>query len=329
MMTPRDGIRALGSPGNWSPRTTFTVFTPTYNRVGTLHRVYESLKDQTFRDFEWLIVDDGSIDGTAMLVEHWRREADFPIRYYWKEHNHKKSAFNKGVQMAHGELFLSVDSDDKFPPDALEIFFEEWTKIPSAERGSFSSVCGLCEYPDGAIVGTGFPGGWGVDSDPIEIRLKHKVAGDKWGFTKTEILKQFPFPEYLPGHVPESVVWFQVAKRFRTRYVNRRVHIYVQGANDQLTRQPSPTEHAAGHLYWMRVELEEALPWFRRAVIHFLLSAARWTRFRLHVRGVDCRFFPRNAAGRALVVLMAPFGLSWWLYDHLRAKWSKRSPRAD
>lgn len=44
-----------------------------------MHRVYESLQSQTFRDFEWLIVDDGSEDDTADLVRKWIKEADFPI----------------------------------------------------------------------------------------------------------------------------------------------------------------------------------------------------------------------------------------------------------
>lgn len=60
---------------------TFTVFTPTFNRAASIHRVYESLKSQTFRDFEWLIVDDGSEDDTADLVRKWIKEADFPIEY--------------------------------------------------------------------------------------------------------------------------------------------------------------------------------------------------------------------------------------------------------
>lgn len=69
----------------------FTVFTATYNRAHTLPRVYESLKRQTLRDFEWLIVDDGSVDNTRQLVQAWCAEADFPIRYLWQEHAHKKS----------------------------------------------------------------------------------------------------------------------------------------------------------------------------------------------------------------------------------------------
>ena len=58
---------------------TITVFTPAYNRARTLRRAFESLKRQTSNDFEWLIIDDGSSDGTDKLVEQFKREADFPI----------------------------------------------------------------------------------------------------------------------------------------------------------------------------------------------------------------------------------------------------------
>ena len=70
-----------------------TVFTPTFNRRQTLERVYRSLREQTFMDFEWLIVDDGSTDDTGALVAGWREEANFfPIRYHWKPNGGKHTA---------------------------------------------------------------------------------------------------------------------------------------------------------------------------------------------------------------------------------------------
>ena len=70
----------------------FTVFTPTYNRVNVINRVYSSLLNQTFHDFEWLIIDDGSTDKTAELVQSWKNDPNtwFPIRYYWQENQLKK-----------------------------------------------------------------------------------------------------------------------------------------------------------------------------------------------------------------------------------------------
>ena len=58
-----------------------TLFTPTYNRAHLLPVLYKSIQRQTYRDFEWLIVDDGSVDETENLVTTWLNENDFPIRY--------------------------------------------------------------------------------------------------------------------------------------------------------------------------------------------------------------------------------------------------------
>ena len=83
---------------------TFTVFTTTFNRAYVLHRAYESLKPQTFRDFEWLIADNGSSDNTQEVVKKWIEEADFPIRLIsWEKNVGLNGGLNRGVAEAHGE----------------------------------------------------------------------------------------------------------------------------------------------------------------------------------------------------------------------------------
>lgn len=91
----------------------FTILTPTYNRAGTLHRVYESLCQQTFKDFEWVVVDDGSTDNTHASVLAWQARAAFPIRYVWQNNQHKKTAFNRGVREARGELIVGLTATTK------------------------------------------------------------------------------------------------------------------------------------------------------------------------------------------------------------------------
>ena len=98
----------------------FTVFTATYNRVSLLPRLHESLRTQTFQNFEWIIVDDGSTDDTRQLITSWSSASPFPIRYIWKPNGGKHTAINVGVRKATGYLFAAIDSDDYYVPEALE-----------------------------------------------------------------------------------------------------------------------------------------------------------------------------------------------------------------
>ena len=92
-----------------------TVFTPTYNRKSFLPNLYHSLCSQTFRNFEWLIVDDGSTDCTEILIQEFQQSKEINIRYYKQPNGGKHRAFNVAVDMAKGEIFSIVDSDDIFP----------------------------------------------------------------------------------------------------------------------------------------------------------------------------------------------------------------------
>lgn len=98
-----------------------SILTPTYNRAHVLHRVYESLDRQKTRDFEWVVVDDGSTDDTLALLERWQAEADFPIAWYRYENNRgQNTAVNSGAKLVSGDYTVVLDSDDELLDDALE-----------------------------------------------------------------------------------------------------------------------------------------------------------------------------------------------------------------
>ena len=265
----------------------FTVFTPTYNRAHTLHRVYESLKAQTFRDFEWLIVDDGSTDNTNKLVEQWQQEAEFPIRYIYQKNSGKHIACNRGVQEAKGELFLTFDSDDACLPKALERLKYHWDTIPVDQKEKFAAVTCLCTDQNGEIVGNYFSQNV-IDSDAQEIRYKFKVYWEMWGFNRTDVMKQFPFP-VIEGQpfVPEGVVWGAIASKYKTRYVNEALRIYwvANGSTAQLTSKTnSPAKYAVSHILCHRQILNEEIAWFRWAPKEFFRSAVHYIRFSLHAQ---------------------------------------------
>lgn len=288
----------------------FTVFTPTHNRAHTLSRVFDSLQAQTLRDFEWLIVDDGSTDGTRALVESWT--ADFPIRYIFQEHGGKHRAFNRGVAAAHGELFLNLDSDDACVPRALEVFANAWA--PIARDEGFSAVTALCVDEAGAVVGSRFPTDV-CDSDSLEIRYRHKVTGEKWGFHRTRVLREFPFPDFDGVFVPEGVVWAKIARRYKTRFINEPLRIYYQDrGQEKLTRPAKMSRVARARALWHEERLNHDLDYFTAAPVEFLRNAVQLTRLSLHARKA-----PRvHGPGVLLALLGLPFGAALFGVDKIR-----------
>ncbi len=264
---------------------TFTVFTPTYNRASTLPRGYQSLCAQTFRDFEWLIVDDGSTDGTEELVRSWQEEGRFPIRYIYQENQGKPAAFNRGVQEARGALFLPLDSDDAFVAQALERFKHHWDSIPNAERHRFSAVTALCVDQYGRLISEKFPYD-PTDSDSLEMVYKFKPKGDEWGFHRTDVLRRFPFPvTSAVRHVPEGIVWNAIAREFKTRFVNEPLLICWRdepGRADHLSKHTPYTRSAAGQVLWAQFVLNQDIDWFGHAPRLFLIQAAYYSRFSFH-----------------------------------------------
>ena len=317
-------MEAVG-PG--SPHPFFTVFTATYQRAATLHRVYESLAAQTFRDFEWLVVDDGSTDGTEALVARWVAEGPFPIRYHRQPNQGKHVAWNLGVELAAGFAFLSLDSDDACLPEALQVFHEAWSAIPEAERGAFTGVCALVRDERGALSGSRFPSDV-LDSDSIETRLRYRVTGEKWGFHRTEVLRAHPFP-VVPGStfVPESVVWFRIALAYRQRFINRVLRIWYQPETDGSRLTLSPVwKNAAGRAVLHRMVIDELGRWVRYRPGYFLAAAASYVRTSLHAGvGVGGQWSALTSArGRLLWLAGLPVGWGYYLRDAPRKRADQR-----
>ena len=202
-----------------------TVFTPTYNRAHLLPRLYESLCRQTFTDFEWVIVDDGSVDDTKGIVNKFLVDSvEFlGIRYFYQENGGKHRAINRGVKEAQGELFFIADSDDSLPPDALEQVARVYETVRGDE--SFGGVCGLDGTFDGDIIGSGLPLER-MDVNSIDLRNRYHVTGDMKEVFRTKVMREFPFPE-IPNErfVPEMLVWNRIATKYKLRYFNRIIYL--------------------------------------------------------------------------------------------------------
>ena len=206
-----------------------TIVTPSYNRAHTLTRVYDSLKKQTFRDFKWSIMDDGSTDNTKEIVDNFKSEGLLEIEYFWNENQHKFITVFEGIKKVTSQYFMIVDSDDSYPTDSLQILFDEVEKISNQDE--YISVIGLSQYTDGKIVGNQYPNN-GFDGSIFDMRYKYKVRGDKFGIfiTKTyqQLLKNFDYSPYKnKGYIPQSVFFNTYdADGVQTKFVNKVVRNY-------------------------------------------------------------------------------------------------------
>lgn len=201
-----------------------TVLTPTFNREGVLRSLWDSLQKQTVKDFEWLVVDDGSTDGTKNLITQLQEKSDFPIRYIYKSNGGKHTALNVGIQTICSELTFIVDSDDCVTDDAVESILKIHKKYRSQ-----NSICGyafLRAFPDGKVNGKKFDVDEKIGSY-IDVRVNGDDTGaDKAEVFKTHCLKEFPFPEY-PNEkfLGEDLVWVRMARKYEMVHINKAIYV--------------------------------------------------------------------------------------------------------
>lgn len=200
-----------------------TVFTPTYNRAYIIENLYRSLQRQSYSDFEWLVVDDGSTDETENLFARiCAEENPFSVRYHRKENGGKCSAINQGLELARGELFFTMDSDDILTDDAL-MKVAQW----EAELPRDGSFCGFAAngISDDAV-STVVPGKDYMDGNAFD--MYGEMGGEKAIIFYTEIHRKYMYPVF-PGEkfMTEAVTWNRMAwDGYKMRYFNDVIWIW-------------------------------------------------------------------------------------------------------
>lgn len=247
-----------------------SVITPTYNRAHLLPRVWASLKAQTFSDFEWIVVDDGSTDETESVVASFK---DPRIRYIrLPENRGVNTARNRGIEASRAPYLVFLDSDDEIVPEALEEIVKAWEEIEDPTVGKIAFRC--FEADTGEIVGR-------MKEDRLllgyeEIICEEKVKGDFFGIVKRELFDRFRFPEDVCG-VEALFVW-RAAREWKTLYINHPLLCVHYSAEDRLSGTEgiiSRTEDMAVGFDRLCEEHKEA--WLRncpRQYGHYLLRSA-------------------------------------------------------
>ncbi len=282
-----------------------TVFTPTYNRAHTLHLGYESLKRQTCRDFVWLIIDDGSSDGTKELVAGWAAEGNVPIRYHFQENQGMHGAHNTAYKLIDTELNVCIDSDDYMPDDAVEKITAFWRKHGGEQ---YAGIVGLDATFAGETIGTRIPERLHA-ATLTDLYNKHKVKGDKKLVYRSELTRVCPPYPLFPGekYGPLIYKYMLIDQLYPLLVMNETLcHVEYLPDGSSMNMIKQYRNNPRGFLF------------FRKAAMKYTPALSR--RFRESIHYVSGSLMIRNARFlqespcKALTFLAVPFGLLLYLY---------------
>lgn len=209
-------------------RVKLSIITPVYNRAYILNELYESLTKQTSKEFEWIVIDDGSTDNTWELLKEYKEAATpFPIIIQRQENQGKHIAVNLAVTLAKGEFVFIVDSDDYLTEDAVETVCSWIEQV--RDREDIAAVAGLRgNKVTGECLGRyseGVKAGEWIEAKNTE-RRKYKLSGDKAEVYRTELLRSHLFPKFGDEKfLSEECVWNQLAMEgYWVRWYNKIIY---------------------------------------------------------------------------------------------------------
>lgn len=289
---------------------TLTIFTPAYNRAHTIGRTYESLCRQTCKDFEWLIIDDGSTDNTKELVQSWIKENKIPIRYIYQDNQGMHGAHNTAYRNIMTELNTCIDSDDFMPDDAVEQIINFW-KEKGGEK--YAGIIGLDANIHGNIIGTAFP------EDCRKTTLfgfyERGGKGDKKQVYRTKIINSYPEYPIFEGekYISLGYKYLLIDQDYELLVLNKPLVI--------VDYQESGSSRNMFHQYWnnpkgfafiRKVEMKLVKSWKRRVIshIHYVSSS-------LISRD---KSFIKKSPNPILTVCTIPIGLLLYFYIKRKVK---------
>ena len=277
---------------------TLTIFTPAYNRAHTIWRTYESLCRQTCKDFEWLIVDDGSVDNTKELVDGWIAENKIPIRYIYQQNQGMHGAHNTAYKNIETELNTCIDSDDYMPDDAVEQIVSFW-RVNGSEK--YAGMVGLDVDTKGNIIGTGFPED--VKETTLTGFYENGGRGDKKLVYRTDVVRKYPeYPIFEnEKYVGLAYKYMLIDKDYRLLTLNEPlVVVEYQQDGSSYNMYGQYWNNPRGFAFFRKAEMQTTKSKKRAFVvcIHYVSSSIM-----CHNRGVI-----KQSPSKLLTILAVPFG---------------------
>ena len=277
-----------------------TVFTPAYNRAHTISRTYDSLCQQKNKDFIWLVIDDGSTDGTADLIAEWKkRDNGFEIQYIYKENGGMHTAHNEAYKNIHTELNVCIDSDDALAENAIEKIITKWGSV--RDKG-YAGIIALNTDFDGNIIGTGFK------EDLTETTLVGYYGsggqGDKKLVYRTDIINSVPeYPVFEnERYVALAYKYRLIDQQYKLAILNESLcKVDYQNDGSTATMWKQYLAYPKGFAFWRKICMQYPMSTPRKIIdcIHYCSSSVI-SKNRRYISESPCKF---------LTILCTPIGL--------------------
>lgn len=217
----------------------YSVIVPVYNRIDEVRDLLQSLSQQTFKDFEAVIVEDGS---TARCDDVCRQYADqVDVNYFYKENEGRSIARNYGMERAKGDYFIFFDSDCVIPPDYFEVLSKELQANPldcfggpDAAHESFTPTQKAINYAMTSFLTTGGIRGGKVKLEKFVPRtfnmgfsrqVYDKVGGFREMFSEDiDMSTRIRHAGFSIGLIRQAKVWHKRRVDFRKFF--RQVYVF-------------------------------------------------------------------------------------------------------
>lgn len=270
-------------------KKTLTVFTPTFNRKHLLPRLYESLRRQTCQDFIWMVIDDGSTDGTPELIETWKRANAIEIVYHYKNNGGMHSAHNDAYANIDTELNTCIDSDDYMPDDAVAKIITTWKMLQDKE--TLAGIIGLDADKHGQIIGSKIPEGL-HRGNLTDLYKKYKVRGDKKLVLRTDVVRRYPpYPEYDGEKlVPLGILYLMIGRDYQFLYANEVfciVEYQAEGSSNNILKQYRQSPRGFAYARVIQIQFAEDFRDSMKAYVHLVSSSIFANDIKLLWKGVN------------------------------------------
>lgn len=306
-----------------------TVITPVFNRRALIRRAMDSVEKQTFRDIEFIVINDGSTEAIDDIVHDFMETSELPVMYVKKPNGGVHTARNVGYRMSRGVFVLCIDSDDELLPSACETLHRTWMSIPEERKPLYWQIKAQCVDLQGQITGTLFPENINVMPPDKAWEFFSIAKGEQIGFRRAIIMKEnlFPEPEGVTL-VAETVVWVPLERKYLSWGTNEVVRVYHTEGDEHYTK-PKMTPQFFRNTLWNDAYFLNHRKTYIRTLREYIFKMIRYSVMAHMLNKTDREFVEANhLTGTLNRLCYLPFALGAPLSVVLYKKYKNRHQRS-